>query len=142
MDTTTFYRRTALAVALIAATAVTAVTAAPTPAAASVPLGLRADTARHVTVKHHHYRQLLGTVTTSTYLEASTPRAGTYAIEYDVTGTAFFDTYVQNTELGYVGGTTGVYLTRPIRLTAGGHLVQAVGPEGSGSARVYLVQTS
>ena len=139
MYTTTFYRRAALAVALIAATAVTA---AQTPAAASVLPGLRADIAQHVTVKHHHYRQLLGMVTTSTYLEASTPKAGTYAIEYDVAGTAFFDTYVDNTELGYVGGTTGVYLTRPNRLTAGGHLVQAVGPEGSGSARVYLVQTS
>ncbi len=86
------------------------------------------------------YRQLLGTVTASTYLEASVPRAGKYAIEYDITANAaFFDTYVDGTELGYVGGSTGTYLTRAVQLSASGHLVQVAGPEGVGTANVYLV---
>ena len=88
------------------------------------------------------YRQLIGTVSTTTYLEASTPAAGTYALEYDITGLAFFDTYVDGTELGYVGVPDGAYRTRAVPLRPGGHLIEAVGPEGSGTARVYLVQTS
>lgn len=74
-----------------------------------------------------------------TYLEASVPDSGNYLLEYDIDGLAFFDTYVDGTELGYVGGITGVYPTRALPLTAGGHLIEAVGPEGSGTARVYLV---
>lgn len=85
-------------------------------------------------------RQLLGQVSRPTYLEASTPAAGVYAIEYDIKGTAFFDTYLDGTELGYVGGPTGTYRTRSISLTAGGHLVQVTGPDGSGTASVYLVR--
>jgi len=92
---------------------------------------------------HHraHYRQLIGTVTAGTYLEASVPTAGAYAIEYDITTTtaAYFDTYVNGTELGYVGGVTGRYRTRPVQLTAGGQLVQVVGPDGAGTADVHLV---
>lgn len=84
------------------------------------------------------YRQLIGQVSRPTYLEASTPAAGKYRIEYEITGTAYFDTYVDGIELGYVGGPTGTYRTRSLRLSAGGHLVQVVGPEGSGSAKVYL----
>ncbi len=92
---------------------------------------------------HHrvHYRQLIGTVTAGTYLEASVPTAGTYAIEYDITTTsaAYFDTYLNSSELGYVGGVTGRYVTGTVQLTAGGQLVQVVGPDGAGSADVYLI---
>ncbi len=88
------------------------------------------------------YRQLIGEVSQSTYLEASVPGSGSYRLEYDVTGLAFFDSYVDGTELGYVGGTDGNYLTRPVALSAGGHLVQVVGPEGSGTAQVYLVSSA
>ncbi len=139
MHVITFGRRAAATVVLMAASAVAV---APTAATAVAPAAISSGTAQHPAASKSPYRQLLGTVTASTYLEASTPTAGTYAIEYDVTGTAFFDTYVDNTELGYVGGSSGVYLTRPITLSAGGHLVQVVGPEGSGSAQVYIVQTS
>jgi len=115
-----------LAVGLVPAAA----SAAPTPAA-------------HAMSCHHqtHYRQLIGTVTAGTYLEASVPTAGTYAVEYDITtaNAAYFDTYLNGTELGYVGGVTGTYVTRAVQLSAGGQLVQVVGPEGSGSAQVYLV---
>ncbi len=86
------------------------------------------------------YRQLIGTVSSPGYLEASAPSAGTYSIEYDITGSAYFDTYVNNTELGYVGGSTGIYHTRTFSLSAGGVLVQVAGPEGSGKASVYLDQ--
>ncbi len=87
-------------------------------------------------------RQLLGQVSGSAYFEASLPAAGDYAIEYDITATAFFDTYVDEAELGYVGGPAGVYRTRSLTLTKGGHLVHVVGPEGSGMASVYLVQVA
>ncbi|WP_410623616.1 hypothetical protein [Amycolatopsis sp. cmx-8-4] len=87
-------------------------------------------------------RQLLGRVSGSAYFEASLPAAGGYAIEYDITATAFFDTYVDEVELGYVGGPAGVYRTRSLTLTKGGHLVHVVGPEGSGMASVYLVRVS
>ncbi|MDI5962418.1 hypothetical protein [Streptantibioticus silvisoli] len=87
-------------------------------------------------------RQLLGQVSGPTYLEASAPVAGVYAVEYDVTGNAAFDTYIDGTELGYVGASPGVYQTRSVSLSAGGHLVQVAGPEGSGQASVYLVQIS
>ena len=86
------------------------------------------------------YRQLIGQVDESAYLEASVPSTGSYVIEYDVSGVAAFDTYVNGTELGYVGGPTGAYQTRAVQLTAGGQLVQVVGPEGSGTASVYIVQ--
>ncbi|HEV2636408.1 MAG TPA: hypothetical protein VGX23_14755 [Actinocrinis sp.] len=85
-------------------------------------------------------RQLIGTVSSPEYLEASAPAAGKYTVEYDVTGTAYFDTYVNGTELGYVGGGTGTYHTRSFSLSAGGVLVQVAGPEGSGQAKVYLDQ--
>ncbi len=89
-------------------------------------------------------RQLLGQVTGSgpTYLEASAHTAGTYAIEYDIKGTAFYDTYVDDIGLGYVGGGTGIYRTRSLTLSAGGHLVSVPGVEGSATASVYLVQIS
>ena len=112
------------------------------PAAASATPG-HATPATRAAACHHrvHYRQLIGTVTAGTYLEASVPTAGTYAIEYDITTTsaAFFDTYLNGTELGYVGGVTGRYVTRPVQLTAGGQLVQVVGPDGAGTADVYLI---
>lgn len=87
------------------------------------------------------YRQLIGTVSSSTYLEASVPKNGNYAIEYDiVSGTAFFDTYLKGIELGYVGGSAGsVSVTKKLWLRAGGQLVQVAGPEGSGTARVFIV---
>lgn len=99
-----------------------------------------ASAARPVAAPAALYRQLIGQVSSPTYLEASTPAAGTYRIEYEIVGTAFFDTYVDGIELGYVGGPTGTYRTRTLRLSAGGHLVQVVGPEGSGRAKVYLAQ--
>ena len=87
------------------------------------------------------YRQLLGTITTKPVIfEASVPVRGTYLFEYEVTGLAYFDTYVDGTELGYVGGSTGTYQTRTVQLSAGGHLVDAVGPHGNGTARIYIVQ--
>ena len=85
------------------------------------------------------YRQLIGHVTGPTYLEASTPSAGTYAVEYDVTGVSYWDTYINGTELGYVGGVAGTYYTRDVSLNGGGQLVQVTGPEGTGEADVYLV---
>ncbi len=88
-------------------------------------------------------RQLLGTISSGTeYYEASAHVSGTYVIEYEVTGVAFFGTYVDEEELGYVGGPTGTYRTREFPLSEGGHLVQAVGPEGYGEARIHLVQLS
>ncbi len=86
------------------------------------------------------YRQLLGRVTETAYLEASVPSAGRYVIEYDVSGVAIFDTYLNATELGYVGGPTGIYRTHAVPLTAGGQLLEVVGPEGSGTASVYIVR--
>lgn len=88
------------------------------------------------------FRQLIGEVSGPTFLEASVPANGTYLLEYQISGMAFFDTYVDGTELGYVGGPDGTYRTRTLTLSAGGHLVEAVGPEGSGTARLYLVQIS
>jgi hypothetical protein len=85
------------------------------------------------------YRQLIGVVNQPGYFEASVPDTADYRLEYDTTGVAFFDTYVDGTELGYVGGPAGSYQTRIVQLSAGGHLVQVVGPEGNGTARVYLV---
>lgn len=94
-----------------------------------------------------NYRQLIGTISSTsseTYLEASVPTAGSYAFEYEVTSSsaAFFDTYVNGQELGYVGGPNGTYRTRSLALSAGGQLVKVVGPNGSGSAKVYVVSTS
>jgi len=112
------------------------------PAAASATPTLAAPATRATACHHHaHYRQLIGTVTAGTYLEASVPTAGTYAIEYDITTTsaAFFDTYLNGTELGYVGGITGRYVTSTVQLTAGGQLVQVGGPDGAGTADVYLI---
>lgn len=86
-------------------------------------------------------RQLIGQVSGSAYLEARTPAAGLYTIEYEVTGNAAFDTYLSGgTELGHVGGSTGTCRTRSVRLPAGGVPVQPARPEGSGSASVYLVR--
>lgn len=92
-----------------------------------------------VSVHQAGSRQLLGTVTGVTDFEASPPSAGTYVFEYEVDGVSGWDTYVDGAELGYVGGPTGVYRTRTVALTAGGHLVRVAGPEGYGSARAYLV---
>ncbi|MFB7732578.1 hypothetical protein ACFC19_39685, partial [Streptomyces sp. NPDC056127] len=89
-------------------------------------------------------RQLLGQVATNgpTYFEASAQTEGTYAIEYDIDGTAFYNTYVNDVELGYVGGSTGVYRTRSLQLSAGGHLVKVPGADGSATTAVYLVKLS
>jgi hypothetical protein len=88
------------------------------------------------------YRQLIGQVSGPAFLEASVPAAGDYALEFDVSGLAFFDAYVNGVETGYAGGPDGDYQTRPLPLSAGGVLVQVTGPEGTGTAAVYLVQTS
>lgn len=130
-------KMTAISLALGAAVIVTGV--APVASAAGTVADLRTSTA-----KSSLARQLLGQVSSGpAYFEASAPSAGVYAIEYEITGTAFFDTYVDDkTELGYVGGPAGVYRTRSVSLSAGGHLVNVVGPEGSGTASVYLVQIS
>ncbi len=119
------------------------------PAAASATPAVHATRSGHAARAtraagcHHRaqYRQLIGTVTAGTYLEASVPTAGTYAIEYDITTTsaASFDTYLNGVELGYVGGVTGRYRTRTVQLTAGGQLVQVVGPDGTGTGDVYLI---
>jgi len=133
-------RRSATGAVLSAAAALLAVGVAPAAASAAPTPAVPAV---HATSCHHqvHYRQLIGTVTASIYLEASVPTAGTYAVEYDTTTTdaAYFDTYLNATELGYVGGVTGTYVTRAVQLSAGGQLVQVVGPDGVGSAQVYLV---
>lgn len=89
------------------------------------------------------YRQLVGTVSGPALFESSVPVNGTYAFEYAVTDGIFaaFDTYVDGVELGYTGGVPGgVYRSRAVALNAGGHLVQIAGPEGSGTAKVYIVQ--
>ena len=128
-----------LRAAAIPAAPVLAVTAmvvlTPGTGSASTPLGVHPAQPQAVCS-----RQLIGTVSSPGYLEASAPSAGTYSIEYDVTGIAFFDTYVNNTELGYVGGSSGAYQTSTFPLSAGGVLVQVAGPEGSGQANVYLDQ--
>ena len=111
------------------------------PAPASAAVDTSTPGAANV-VRTAEFRQLIGDVSTSTYFEVGVPGAGTYVLEYEITGVAFFDTYVDGIELGYVGGAGGSYRTRPIELSASGHLVQAVGPDGSGSARVYLVQVA
>ncbi|MFD9701779.1 hypothetical protein [Lentzea sp. NPDC059081] len=85
-------------------------------------------------------RQLLGTVTGVTDFDATAPADGEYAVEYEVGGVSYWDTYVDGLELGYVGGAQGVYRTRSLTLTAGCHLVRVAGPEGWGSAKVYLVR--
>jgi hypothetical protein len=88
-------------------------------------------------------RQLIGQVSDGpAYFEASAHVSGTYVIEYEVTGLAFFNTYVDEVELGYVGGPDGTYQTRPFALSEGGHLVHAVGPHGIGQAKVYLIKVS
>ena len=112
-----------------------AVTLNPGVSSASIPAGVHPAQAQDSC-----YRQLIGTVSSPGYLEASAPSAGTYTIEYDITGTAYFDTYVDNTELGYVGGSSGEYQTSTFPLSACGVLVQVAGPEGSGQADVYLDQ--
>ncbi len=87
------------------------------------------------------YRQLIGTVTTSTYFEASVPTEGTYALEFVVQeGVAYFGAYINDIDLGHAGGAKGAHQTRPVRLNAGGLLVHIVGPDGSGTADVYIVQ--
>ena len=86
------------------------------------------------------YRQLVGEVQRSMYFETSVPTSGAYVIEYELQGVAYFNTYLNGVELGYVGGVTGVYQTRPQQLSAGGHLLKVTGPHGSGTAKVYIVQ--
>lgn len=134
---------TALRAALVAATLAGTVAVAP---AALASTGSATPSAHASTTAHHEAaagRRLLGTVSGSTYLEASVPADGTYAIEYVTSGgVSFWDTYVDGTELGYVGGAPGTYRTEAIALRAGGHLVQVVGPEGSGTAEVYGVRIS
>ena len=89
------------------------------------------------------YRQLLGRVPDASYFEASVPTDGTYAIEYDVTdGVGFFDTYLDGSDLGYIGGGVGSYQSDPQQLKAGGHLLHVVGPEGSARAEVYVVSVN
>lgn len=94
------------------------------------------------------YRQLLGRVTGPQLFESSVPVNGTYAFEYVIRDGVFaaYDTYVNDRlpSLGYTGGVPGgPYRTgKAVQLNAGGHLVKVVGPEGSGSADVYIVQIS
>lgn len=130
-------KMTAISLVLGAAVSVTGVT--PAASAVSVVTEMQVGAATP-----SQARQLLGWVSSGpAYFEASAQSAGVYAFEYEITGNAFFDTYVDDkTELGYVGGPTGVYRTRTLSLSAGGHLVNVVGPEGSGTASVYLVQIS
>lgn len=80
-------------------------------------------------------RQLLGIVTGVTDFEVSAHNAGAYAVEYEVADVSFWNTYINGLELGYVGGSTGVYRTRSVTLTAGDHLVRVTGPEGHGRQR-------
>ncbi len=133
------HARTAAA-ALAAAIAVTTVCVASAGTASATRLTATGDPS--LTATSESFRQLLGYVDGPASFEASTPTAGSYVIEYTVTGTAFFDTYVNGTELGYVGGPTGTYRTRMLPLSAGGQLVHVAGPEGAGTASVYLVQIS
>ncbi len=121
-------KRTHVVAALLLTSATLAGIAPPAAFAAPVPVA--------------GYRQLIGEVSGPTYLEASVPAEGRYALEFDVTGVAMFDAYVNGVETGYVGGPDGVYQTKSLQLTAGGQLVEVVGPEGTGSATVYVVQTS
>ncbi|WP_410631517.1 hypothetical protein [Amycolatopsis sp. cmx-4-83] len=123
---------------LVLGVAILAACVTPTAALASERHSVAA--VRSAVVEASPTRQLVGQVTGSTYFEVSPPAAGTYAFEYELEGTAFFDTYVDEVELGYVGGSAGVHRTRPLSLTAGGHLVHVVGPEGTGTASVYLVE--
>ena len=134
MNPAAFGRAAVLAAAPVLAVMATAVLTAGISSASTPPA------VRPAQAQDSCYRQLIGTVSSPQYLEASAPSAGTYTIEYDITGTAFFDTYVNNSELGYVGGSSGVYQTRTFSLPAGGVLVQVAGPEGSGQASVYLDQ--
>jgi hypothetical protein len=136
MSLTTTARRTALSLALGITASVALGTVCATAGAA--PLAVPHSTVARATAA----RQLLGHVSGPTFLEASVPAAGRYALQYDIEGTAAFDTYLNGTELGYVGGPTGTYQTRTVQLPAGGLLVQVAGPEGSGQASVYLVRTS
>jgi hypothetical protein len=93
--------------------------------------------------RHHPNQHLLPLPRGTDHHRQHDRGAGTYAIEYDLTANAaFFDTYVDGTELGYIGGATGTYLTRSVQLSSGGHLVQVAGPEGSGTANVYIVATN
>ena len=112
------------------------------PVAAAAPSSSETAQIQAATAANPLSRQLLGQVSGPADFEASAQTAGVYAIEYEITGNAFFDTYVDNTELGYVGGSTGTYRTGSQSLSAGGHLVHVAGPEGSGTASVYLVQIS
>ncbi|WP_410589362.1 hypothetical protein [Amycolatopsis sp. lyj-23] len=123
---------------LVLGVAISAACVAPTAAGATV-LDSVAQVQSKV-VEASPARQLLGWVSSDAYFEASAPAAGVFALEYDLEGTAFFDTYVDDVELGYVGGSAGVHRTRPLSLTAGGHVVHVVGPEGSGTASVYLIK--
>lgn len=48
------------------------------------------------------------------------PKNGSYAIDYDiVNGTAFFDTFLNGAELGYVGGLRARNFTKALYLRAG-----------------------
>ncbi|WP_146073661.1 hypothetical protein [Amycolatopsis sp. CA-126428] len=123
---------------LVLGVAILAACATPTAAAASFLRSVAE--APSTVVAASPTRQLIGQVTGSTYFEVSPPAAGAYAFEYKLEGTAFFDTYVDEVELGYVGGSAGVHRTRPLSLTAGGHVVHVAGPEGAGTALVYLVE--
>ncbi|HEY2059156.1 MAG TPA: hypothetical protein VGH57_12375 [Amycolatopsis sp.] len=90
------------------------------------------------------FRQLIGHVIASGYFEASAPVAGNYAIEYDVTkGIVYYDTLIDGVGLGSAGGPAGTANhTAATPLTAGGHLVNVAGGEGTGEADLYLVQIS
>jgi hypothetical protein len=118
----------------VVALAVMAVVATTTPPALAAPVAASAGPATAASYRHY-----LGTTSAPVSFRTSVPRAGRYALQYSISGTAFFDTYVGDRELGYVGGPSGTYTTTSVWLRAGRHVVQVVGPEGSGSARVYLV---
>ena len=119
-------------------------------AAVSVALGGSASASPQATGVHTsvaakpQFRQLIGHVVASGYFEASVPVAGNYAIEYDVTkGIVYYNTLIDGVGLGSAGGPAGTTNhTAATPLTAGGHLVNVAGGEGTGEADLYLVQIS
>ena len=129
------------AVAVICGVAVSAALSVPAGAASASP---QVTGAYGSIAAKPQFRQLIGHVVARGYFEASTPVAGSYAIEYDVTkGTVFYDTLIDEGELGYAGGPAGTTNdTAATSLTAGGHLVNVAGGEGTGEADLYLVQIS
>jgi hypothetical protein len=135
-------RKTAVAVICGVAVSVVLGASAGTAGAAQAPA--RVAGAHGPLASKPLFRQLIGHVVASGYFEASAPVAGNYAIEYDVTkGIVYYDTLVDEVGLGSAGGPAGTTNhTAATPLTAGGHLVNVAGGEGTGEADLYLVQIS